>query len=150
MAKSFRSNRLVAFNTGLTGVFFPPRLDILDDKVLLEKRKYLGITRDETSIGYHLISVIDIKGGLVWSTVVIETSGTASLSMFGLRRRGAREVKHLVDEKRVQARQSYEVPASKDRSDITDQIEKLAGLKEKGIISPEEFDAKKSDLLAKM
>ncbi|MCH5192985.1 MAG: SHOCT domain-containing protein [Oscillospiraceae bacterium] len=34
--------------------------------------------------------------------------------------------------------------------DITDQIEKLAGLRDKGIITEEEFQSKKTDLLSRM
>jgi hypothetical protein len=46
--------------------------------------------------------------------------------------------------------ESNKASANKTAIDIPSQIEKLSALRDKGIISQQEFDAKKTDLLSKM
>ena len=60
-------------------------------------------------------------------------------------------------EEKMGARQDFEpagqeqeappAPAAAPASDYTDELEKLADLRDKGVISPEDFEAKKNQLL---
>ena len=56
-------------------------------------------------------------------------------------------LKNIINEKRNSAQVVVSVPQPTQQDDIYSQIEKLSALKEKGIITNDEFEAKKKQLL---
>ena len=72
--KEFKCSRLF---TGLspTKLLFPDRIQLHQDKAIIIKRKWFGLTTDEEEIKYSRIASTRTKKGVFTATLIIETSG---------------------------------------------------------------------------
>ena len=75
----YKSSRMLALTT--TKMLFPDRLEIKKDKVIITKRRWLGLMKDEETIRIDRIASIRMKGGLLSGKVIIETTGGAKTDL---------------------------------------------------------------------
>src|ERR1051325_959165 len=76
---------------------FPTVIEVSDKAVVRRKRSWFS--RDEISISVHKIASVHIKTGLIWSDILIESSGgTDPLSSHGHRKGDARRIKDLIED----------------------------------------------------
>lgn len=92
------------------------------------------------------ISSIQYETGLIFGSVKIHTSGNVAL-IDNIEKAGARKFAEFVRDKLSQPKETA-APAA--QPDVLDQLEKIAKLKESGILSQEEFTEQKMKLLAKL
>src|SRR3989454_1952378 len=91
-SESFQASRWTRGN-----FLFPTSIEVSDKAVVRRKRSWFS--RDEISISVQKIASVHIKTGLVWSDLLIESSGgTDPLSSHGHRKADARRIKELIDE----------------------------------------------------
>src|ERR1043166_724755 len=75
---------------------FPTVIEVSDKAVVRRKRSWFS--QDEISISMQKIASIHIKTGLIWSDILIESSGgTDPLSSHGHSKGDARRVKELIE-----------------------------------------------------
>ena len=75
---------------------FPTIIEVSDKAVVRRKRSWFS--RDEISISMQKIASIHIKTGLIWSDILIESSGgTDPLASHGHRKGDARRLKELIE-----------------------------------------------------
>jgi hypothetical protein len=76
---------------------FPTSIEVSDKSVTRRKRSWLS--RDEMSISISKVASVHIKTGLVWSNILIESSGgTDPLASHGHRKRDALRIKELIED----------------------------------------------------
>ena len=72
-------------------------IEVSDKSVTRRKRSWF--TRDEMSISISKVASVHIKTGLVWSNILIESSGgTDPLASHGHRKRDALRIKELIED----------------------------------------------------
>jgi len=76
---------------------FPTVIEVGEKSVVRRKRSWFG--RDEISISVQKIALVHIKTGLIWSDILIESSGgTDPLASHGHRKADARRIKELIED----------------------------------------------------
>ena len=87
----FRASRWTRGN-----FLFPTYIEVSDKAVTRRKRSWFS--KDEITINISKIASVHIKTGLVWSEILIESSGgTDPLSSHGHRKADALRIKELVE-----------------------------------------------------
>jgi hypothetical protein len=75
---------------------FPTIIEVTEKAVMRRKRSWFS--SDEISISVQKIASVHIKTGLIWSTILIESSGGSDpLSSHGHRKDDARRIKELLE-----------------------------------------------------
>jgi len=75
---------------------FPTIIEVTDKAVMRRKRSWFS--SDEISISIQKVASVHIKTGLLWSTIVIESSGGSDpLTSHGHRKDDARRIKELLE-----------------------------------------------------
>lgn len=125
---------------------------VLTDRRLLFLKE--GMTKQTEDFPLEKISSVQWSSGLTTGTVTIFASGNKA----EIKSVNKHEGKEMTDH--VRQRLSAPKPASAAPSDqssdvptamnIRDQIRKLGELRDSGMVTPEEFEAKKAELLARM
>ena len=76
---------------------FPTVIEVSEKAVVRRKRSWFS--RDEISISVQKIASVHVKTGLIWSDILIESSGgTDPLTSHGHRKADARRIKELIEE----------------------------------------------------
>ena len=76
---------------------FPTVIEVSDKAVTLRNRSWF--TRDEISVSISKVASVHIKTGLVWSTILIESSGGADpLTSHGHTKADAKRIKELIED----------------------------------------------------
>ena len=76
---------------------FPTVIEVTDMAVVRHKRSWFS--RDEISISINKVASVHIKTGIVWSDILIESSGgTDPLASHGHRKADARRIRELIEE----------------------------------------------------
>ena len=76
---------------------FPTVIEVTDKAVIRRKRSWFS--RDEISISINKVASVHIKTGIVWSDILIESSGgTDPLASHGHRKADARRIRELIEE----------------------------------------------------
>jgi hypothetical protein len=89
--ETFRASRWTKGN-----FLFPTVIEISDKSVVRRKRSWFS--RDEISMSIFKIASVHIKTGMVWSDILIESSGgTDPLSSHGHSKTDARRIKELIE-----------------------------------------------------
>jgi hypothetical protein len=87
----FRASRWTRGNR-----IFPTYIEVSDKAIT--RRKSSWFSRDEMTISISKVASVHIKTGLMWSTILIESSGgTDSLTSNGHTKGDARRIKELVE-----------------------------------------------------
>jgi len=75
---------------------FPTVIEVTDKSVMRRKRSWFNV--DEMSITISKVASIHIKTGLLWSTILIESSGgTDPIESHGHTKADARQIKDLIE-----------------------------------------------------
>jgi hypothetical protein len=75
---------------------FPTIIEVSDRAVMRRKRSWFS--HDEISISIQKVASVHIKTGIIWSTIIIESSGgTDPLTSHGHRKDDARRIKELLE-----------------------------------------------------
>ncbi|MGO8765713.1 MAG: hypothetical protein ACLQSR_11355 [Limisphaerales bacterium] len=75
---------------------FPTVIEVTDMAVVRHKRSWFS--KDEISISIYKVASVHIKTGLIWSEILIESSGgTDPLASHGHRKADARRIRELVE-----------------------------------------------------
>lgn len=90
-SESFRASRWTRGN-----LLFPTVIEVTDKSVIRHKRSWFS--RDEMSISILKVASVHIKTGLVWSDILIESSGGSDpLASHGHTKADARRIRELVE-----------------------------------------------------
>jgi len=91
-AETFQASRWTRGN-----FLFPTVIEVSDRAVVRRKRSWFS--RDEISISIFKVASVHIKTGVVWSDILIESSGGSDpLASHGHRKADARRIKELIEE----------------------------------------------------
>ena len=89
--ETFQASRLTRGN-----FLFPTVIEVNDKAVTIRNRTWF--TRDEISVSISKVASVHIKTGLVWSDILIESSGGADpLASHGHKKADAQRIKDLIE-----------------------------------------------------
>jgi len=92
----FQASRLTHGN-----FLFPTVIEVTDKAVVRRKRSWFS--RDEISISIFKVASVHIKTGIIWSNILIEsTGGSDPLTSHGHRKGDAQRIKQLIEEYQAQ------------------------------------------------
>ncbi len=75
---------------------FPTIIEVTDKAVIRRKRSWFS--KDEMSISISKVASVHIKTGIIWSDILIESSGGSDpLASHGHRKADARRIRELVE-----------------------------------------------------
>ncbi|MER2153629.1 MAG: SHOCT domain-containing protein [Solibacillus sp.] len=117
------------------------QLYVTDKRVILHEVKGL-LSNAEKSIPLGNITSIDIDSSFVFSTLKITTSGNAAV-IDGVSIAIANEIKAIIEHLKTEDKK----PEHKVKTDTANELRELKGLLDDGILTQDEFDAKKKQLL---
>jgi hypothetical protein len=90
-SKTFQASRWTRGN-----FLFPTVIEVTDQAVIRHKRSWFS--RDEMSISITKVASVHIKTGIIWSDILIESSGGSDpLASHGHRKSDARRIRELVE-----------------------------------------------------
>ena len=80
------------------GNFLFPTVIVVTDKAVI-RRKRSWFSKDEISISISKVASVHVKTGILWSDILIESSGGSDpLASHGHRKADARRIRELVEE----------------------------------------------------
>ena|SRR5579872_5038779 len=83
-------------------LLFPTQIEVSDKAVIRRKRSWFS--RDEISMSIYKVASVHIKTGIVWSDILIESSGgTDPLASHGHSKGDAQRIKQLIEEYQAQS-----------------------------------------------
>lgn len=89
--ETFKASRLTRGN-----FLFPTVIEVSDKAVTRRKRSWFA--SDEISVSIGKVASVHIKTGLIWSSILIESSGGADpLESHGHSKSAARRIKELIE-----------------------------------------------------
>ena len=90
-SETFKASRWTSGNH-----LFPTVIEVTDKAVVRHKRSWFS--KDEISISITKVASVHIKTGIVWSDILIESSGgTDPLASHGHRKADARRIRELIE-----------------------------------------------------
>ncbi|EEF58770.1 hypothetical protein [Pedosphaera parvula] len=93
----FKASRWTSGN-----LLFPTIIEVTDRAVIRHKRSWFR--SDEISISIYKVASVHIQTGMVWSNILIESSGGSDpLASHGHRKADAQRIKELIEEYQSQA-----------------------------------------------
>ena len=96
-SETFQASRWTCGN-----LLFPTIIEVTDKSVIRRKRSWFS--RDEISIIIQKVASVHIKTGMIWSDVLIESSGGSDpLTSHGHTKRDAQRIRELVESYQQQA-----------------------------------------------
>ncbi len=96
LPETFRASRWTRGN-----LLFPTYIEVSDKAVCRRKRSWFS--QDEMTINISKVASVHIKTGLIWSDILIESSGgTDPLASHGHRKTDALRIKELIEEAQTQ------------------------------------------------
>ena len=102
--ETFRASRWTRGNR-----LFPTVIEVTDKAVTRRKRSWFSL--DEMSIALSKVASVHIKTGLIWSDVLIESSGGSDpLVSHGHTKADARRIRELVESHQAAAQEAAQPP----------------------------------------
>ena len=90
-SETFQASRLTRGN-----FLFPTIIEVTDKAVIRRKRSWFS--KDEISISISKVASVHIKTGIIWSDILIESSGGSDpLASHGHKKADARRIRELVE-----------------------------------------------------
>lgn len=126
----------------------PKRLLIFEDRVEMHDPGFLKT--EVKTVRYPQIAGVRIEGRVLRGDVIIESTGGDKISVPKLPRGEAQAARDLIQQKMAERDAPSPVASEAARSYVADQIRKLADLREAGILTEEEFESKKAELLKRL
>jgi len=78
-------------------LLFPTRIEVADKAVIRRKRSWFSVS--EISISIHKVASVHITTGILWSDILIESSGGSHpLASHGHTKADARRIKELIED----------------------------------------------------
>lgn len=126
----------------------PDTIFVTNKRIVIRDPSLLGVRENIVSVSYDKITSIELERGVFSSKIIIRAPGFAD-EMEAISKKAAEQivqyVKNSMDKTKIESQKELlEVKES-----IADELLKLANLKEKGVLSDEEFLKMKKDLLNK-
>ncbi|MEA2485688.1 MAG: hypothetical protein QOD46_799 [Actinomycetota bacterium] len=119
-------------------------LFFLGDRVEMVRPAFYG-ARGE-SMSYEEVIGVDVKPGRRSATMTIESRDGRVFEVSGLNKKRAEEGRKLLNRLTIVAQQrSY--PAAPTEANRADELRKLTALRDNGLLSNEQFQAQKNELL---
>ena len=128
----------------------PTVLRLYEQEIEASHGGLVSVTRQR--VRYDQIAQVLVKRGLLYTTLVIESTGGHTLEVTGMTTRGAQAAREAIQERMrtTASLGSTTTPNARETSSIGTVLRELAELKEAGIITEAEFEAKKRDLLDRL
>lgn len=121
---------------------------VTNKRIVIAIPQFLG--DDERHIPYHSVTSVDLDTGLVNRRVSLQTKGqTYHIQAQGPDKDELRDAMRFIRERVEEANQPQQVQAESE-PDPTEQLQNLKELHEDGVLTDEEFEAKKQSLLDKI
>jgi hypothetical protein len=90
-SESFKASRWTRGN-----LFFPTVIEVTDKAIVRHKRSWFS--KDEMSISISKVASVHIKVGMVWSDILIESSGgTDPFKSHGHKKADAQHIRELIE-----------------------------------------------------
>lgn len=90
-SEKFKASRWTKGN-----LLFPTLIEVADKAVIRRKRSWFTVS--EVSISIHKVASVHITTGILWSDILIESSGgTHPLASHGHTKQDARRIKELIE-----------------------------------------------------
>ena len=90
-SETFRASRWTGGNH-----LFPPVIEVTEKAVI--RRKQSWFSKDEISISITKVASVHIKTGIIWSDILIESSGGSDpLASHGHKKADARRIRELIE-----------------------------------------------------
>ena len=123
-------------------------LIVVTDRRLLFLDKGLIYGLKQMELPLHQISAISHETGLVFGEVHVSTAG-GTKKINRVPKKDVLKIAQIMSDLLKPASRTQEpAPAGDNADDVVSQLERLAALKEKGVLTEEEFQAQKAKLLA--
>jgi hypothetical protein len=119
-------------------------LFFLSDRVEMLRPAFYG-ARGE-SIPYEDVIGVDVKAGRLFATMTIESREGRVFEVSGLNKKRAEEGRKLLNRLTIVAQQRS-FPAAPTETDRADELRRLTALRDDGLLSSEQFEAQKNELL---
>jgi Short C-terminal domain len=142
---NFKANRL-APDRGIASMAMPNELNVLADRVESRRPSLIG-RHDVRGIPFDQVAQVRVKRGIPFCQITIESTGGHAIVVGGLRRNDAEEAKFAIEQRMEATRNRQPAKHRSAPSSQADEIERLADLKERGVLSVTEFEAAKKKLL---
>lgn len=125
------------------------RAVITDRRVAVKVPQFLG--NDERSVPYSNITSVDLDTGLVNKRLTLQTPGqTYHIEAQEPGKDELRDITRFIRDKISEENQPDVVQADNSEADPLDQLSKLKDLHDQGVVSDQEFEDKKSNLMDKI
>lgn len=134
---------------GEKGEYAPGLLFLTDKRVIFYAKQTFG-RYEELVFPYGQINSVYSKKGIIGDRVDITAISDAVTIDYIPKRDGKIVVGKIREMMEIMKKPQVTVQSTAPTVDIADQIEKLANLKDRGILSEEEFERKKTELLEKL
>lgn len=135
----FFETKMLGQDSGNNGIFL-----VTEKRAMLFGKKLFG--HDMESFPLSKITAIEMSKGMLGKKITLKMSGnSAEMKMIN-----DGDPDALVNYIRENMGETAAAPAPAPAEDIPAQIQKLAALRDQGILTEEEFTSKKAELLAKM
>jgi Bacterial PH domain/Short C-terminal domain len=121
-------------------------LVLTDRRLLFVKEGMFGRGKTE-DFTFDRITSVEFSKGMATADLKVMAMGNES--KFNVNKDDGKDMTDLLRNRTSAAQQAAAAP-SPGQGDIPDQLRKLAELRDAGIVSAEEFEAKKDDLLSRM
>lgn len=83
-------------------IVFPPKLEVHVDVLKKKEFRFFGLSVSEESVPFSKIALTKLDEGLIFSGIVVETSGGERDLLFReLKRRDARKAMNIIEEQRT-------------------------------------------------
>lgn len=135
-------------------VFTPNVIKVWSDRI--EEYEHHALRKKGTqAINFHQVAQVKVGRGLRWSDVSVESTGGHIITLKGVPKADGDKVKNLIDNAVNEVRKGAFVPApapaaaatSASVADPAEQLKKLSELHQSGLITDEEFAAKRAVLV---
>lgn len=127
-----------------------PGVVVVTDKRIFVYSKILWQVQMESINVVEINSIDSVSNGLTGSKITVNTPSKSIEILINYKSSIAIKVVQLLDDIMLKAKQQAQPQAQINTIDNVEQIKKLSELKELGLISSEEFETKKQELLSRL
>ena len=121
---------------------------VTNKRIMIRDPSLLGVRENIVSVSYDKITSIELERGVFSSKIILRAPGFAD-EMEAISKKAAEQIMQYVKNSMDKIKIESEKQSIDFKESIVDELLKLANLKEKGVVSEEEFIKMKQDLLAK-
>lgn len=126
----------------------PDTIFVTNKRIVIRDPSLLGARENIVSVSYDKITSIELERGVFSSKIIIRAPGFAD-EMEAISKKAAEQIVQYVKNSMDKTKIESQKESLEGKESIADELLKLANLKEKGVLSDEEFLEMKKDLLNK-